>query len=465
MRIIKPDKHTKLLRLLTGMDPRMAAKLAAAIERNRLTMEVDLPNQSILDCLRPVLREVRIPRFATPLRIFCSPFEDLLVSTVPESKQRGRISRESILPVWNWLAEELIPDRHRELCEQIKCQILDGNDTAARDTAITLQSEAADAIIGLVDGLDPLDKPYGALARKLGGEVHLTDAREMATILRAAGPFLTLGERLPPRPINDLSENFVNDLKNIYDEFSGTVPDGAEYAVAMMLGRLAHPWQILRLARAFSWKSDDSLVSRTELAVVGELLLDDVDDIVQAAKQEIDGDQLIRQLQEFVALFDGITGEIGIRKDGDWGRRLLHARTALAAVIEHRLRTANKAFDLAMPKQRDSRGKPDPGKPLLDADPSDDAVAAAYAMADFMRRVRPLAKQAAVTKPLTEAFVTLENGIEIYSDRLTDALRRGPESETNRILAFLEIAATILERATDNEAASLIRRRSAAAVA
>jgi len=465
MRAIKPDKQAKLQRLLMTMDQRTATKLAAAIERNRLTMDVDLPNQSILDCLRPILREARVPRFSTPLRIFCGPFEDLLVSTVPESKQRGRISRASILPVWNWLAEELIPERHQELSEQIKRQIIAGNDTEARNTAIALQSEAAEAIIALVDGLDPLEKPYGALARKLGGEVHLTDAREMATILRAAGQFLTLGDRLPPRPIDDLTENFVNDLKNIYDEFSGAVPDGAEYAVAMMLGRLAHPWQILRLARAFSWKSDDSLVSRTELAVVGDLLLDDVEEIVQSAKQEIDSDQLIRQLQEFVALFDGITGEIGIRKDGDWGRRLLHARAALAAVVERRLQAASKAFDLAMPKHRDSRGKPDPGKPALDSHPNDDAVAAAYAMADFMRRVRPLAKQAAVTNPLTEAFATLENGIDIYSDRLTDALRRASEGETERILALLEIAATILERATDNEAASLIRRRSAAAVA
>ncbi len=85
-------------------------------------------------------------------------------------------------------------------------------------------------------------------------------------------------------------------------------------------------------------------------------------------------------------------------------------------------------------------------------------------MADFMRNLRPLGKQVAVTKPLTEAFAALETGIEIYSDRLTDALRQGSEAEINRGLAYLEITATILERASDAEAASLIRRRAAAAV-
>src|SRR5579872_6204302 len=48
-------------------------------------------------------------RTPTPLRFFCLPFEDLLIAAPRQRKQRGRIARDSIAPIWTWLREILLP--------------------------------------------------------------------------------------------------------------------------------------------------------------------------------------------------------------------------------------------------------------------------------------------------------------------------------------------------------------------
>ena len=69
---------------------------------------------TILDGLRPALRDAQAARTPTPLRLFCRPFEDLLTSAPRKTKQKASIARASVLPVWLWLGRDLIPARNRK---------------------------------------------------------------------------------------------------------------------------------------------------------------------------------------------------------------------------------------------------------------------------------------------------------------------------------------------------------------
>ncbi|MBS0277999.1 MAG: hypothetical protein JSR81_10280, partial [Proteobacteria bacterium] len=104
------SKAQQLQGLLGGLPPLMAARLAKAIEIDRLNDGRMLPHELILDGLRPVLRRGQSDRAPTPLRLFCRPFEDLLTVMPRKQKQKGRIERGAIMPVWNWVSQTLVPD-------------------------------------------------------------------------------------------------------------------------------------------------------------------------------------------------------------------------------------------------------------------------------------------------------------------------------------------------------------------
>src|SRR5690348_14327463 len=96
--VLSADKTGLLASFLGGLPGHVAARLAKAVEIDRL-MEGRLPHQDILTGLRPVLRRESQLRTPTPQRLFCLPFQDLLDSTPRKSKQKGVIARASVQPV------------------------------------------------------------------------------------------------------------------------------------------------------------------------------------------------------------------------------------------------------------------------------------------------------------------------------------------------------------------------------
>jgi hypothetical protein len=118
---------TELLRSFLGSLPEgIASRLARAVEVDKLNNGTVLPHELILESLRPTLRTSadHATRTQTPLRVFCRPFEDLLTNEPRTQKQKGRILRSSITPVWNWLAQELIPDQVNSYAIAVKTAIL-----------------------------------------------------------------------------------------------------------------------------------------------------------------------------------------------------------------------------------------------------------------------------------------------------------------------------------------------------
>src|SRR5947207_15954158 len=123
--MLSADKQQLLSGFLGKLPEPVAARLAKAVEVDRLTGGKGLPHEEILGALRPQLRHAgQTERMPTPQRFFCQPFEDFLIGRERHLKQKGRIVRSSIEPVWTWLANELMPARHRALTEAVRDAIL-----------------------------------------------------------------------------------------------------------------------------------------------------------------------------------------------------------------------------------------------------------------------------------------------------------------------------------------------------
>src|SRR4051812_40508136 len=104
------EKMESLRAFLGSLPAGLAGHLARAVEADRMNNGTLLPHDLILESLRPTLRAGhQAERAQTPMRVFCRPFEDLLVNE-RRQKQKGRIARSSITPVWNWLAQDIIPE-------------------------------------------------------------------------------------------------------------------------------------------------------------------------------------------------------------------------------------------------------------------------------------------------------------------------------------------------------------------
>lgn len=328
-----------LLRAFLGSLPRGAAgNVARAVEMDRLNDGNVLPHEMILESLRPSLREDDTPeRAPTPLRLFCRPFEDLLVSGGSPKKQKGRIARSSITPVWNWLSQDLIPASATAYSLAVKTAAMVGDEAQQLpQKALEFWTTASAALRNRL-----VAETGRRTARQvLGSDTAVEDAREMALLLAAAPEVCELQDALP-RSMPSLTEEAVQAFRAAHNKLAARMPDAAPYLAIVVMNRLEQPWEALRLvsgeAPAVHAALGQEPVSIPDLGLAGELLLAAIDAhraaIVFANPERFDGDALVKHLEGYRTVLNGVTRELELRRDGARVQQLTNGRALVDEAI------------------------------------------------------------------------------------------------------------------------------------
>jgi hypothetical protein len=342
------EDKTGLLKTFLGSLPgSVAAKLASAVEADRLLDGHALPHDAILEGLRPVLRGANGGRTPTPLRLFCRPLEDLLTSSPRKAKQKASIARSSLLPVWLWLGRDLLPMQTENYIAETKALIVARKYAEATRRAELFWNEAGAALQRGVN--DPSAKAA------LGDPMTLADAQEMALLLPAGNDMLRIQEVLL-RPAPALHEDLLWQLRAVYDDLVVRLPDVAPYVAVMAMNRLAHPWEALRLPMHICRQSNDTLLSKTDMGLVGEIIfarMEALRDAILTTRHPLfDAEILMDQMAQFTEMSSAIVKEIELKRGGEWGQRLLHDRAQTGTVMDGFMDRAMKEISAALPLQK-----------------------------------------------------------------------------------------------------------------
>ncbi len=461
--MVSGDKTQALQAFLGTLPEAMAARLAKAVEVDRLAGGVVLPHELILGALRPALRRIGgIERTPAPLRMFCEPFQDLLTDAPRRDKQKGRIARASIRPVWDWL-HMLAPEAARAFADGVKQAVLGHHLEEAEARAAEFWPVASAAILSALAGEHAAD----AARRALGGDATLEDAREMALLLSAAPDIQEL-QKILPRATPQLSEDVLWALRRIYDRLVETAPDAAPYVAVIAMNRLARPWEALKLPLLISRRSQDTLISSTDMGLVGEMIFGEIEEhasAIRAAKHpDFDANALVHHVARFAELSTGIVKEVEIRRDGRWGQRLMKDRSAVADVMEALVRRAPKEILAALPTQRAGGFAGGPRAPDLTraADAAKTALALNYAK--LIAGCRPFAAAASFGAAVKDSIDEVSAALKRYTEDLIRELR-ACEGE-KRANAEMYFAATVdlTSILYSPEEAEFLRRRGKAAM-
>ncbi len=355
---IDPRRMQRLDGFLGSVTPTLALQLARAVEIDRLRGG-PLPHEAILTALRPRLREAtrRLDRTLTPRRLVCSVFEDLIVDSRLR-KSRGRIARASVTPVWDWLTKTLVPVAAEAALDAIREKLLKGGPDFADAEVDVFQRVAAEAILNAIPVYDVTDVRAMSAVRVLGLDVA-ADAYDMARMMEMASEVRLL-QRMLPRPMHTISEEDIIRIRAVFERVVVKHPDGASYIPFFVLGRLDKPWEAMRLAGALSRKMDDVVISRTDVGALGETLLSDLEDCVELLSRvrpnELNAEFALKQVINFANISSGIVRELGIKRDGIWGKRLMQVRGGMSDQMERLLARAPKEIAATLPTARRSGG-------------------------------------------------------------------------------------------------------------
>jgi hypothetical protein len=456
--MLADEKKTQLTHFLGQVPEDVAARLAKAIEVDRLIGNTGLPHDEILDALRPkLIKAAAVTRTPTPQRFFCQPFEDLLVASQPGKKQRGRISRDAVQPVWNWLAAEAFPEKHAALTTGIRFAILSGRYDEVMGKSTELWTRSASVLKDATSS----DSAKRQMAKKLGTAALADEAAEMGLLL-GAGPAMAKLQDILPKPLPSLTDTYMLALRDIYDRVFAADTAAAAYIPLIAMRRLAKPYEALRLSHVVSRRSAETMIDPADLGPAGDILFDDLEHLarriggVRAA--DFDINMLLEDLAGFVELSSGIVKEMGIQREGAWTGRLSGSRAAVASAMESLLARAPEEILAALPEHK--------GGKLELADlvqaPNGERVVRAMRYACLIAHAKPFAVAGAFGEKLQDALAAVAGELKPLSEALLESVRFAQEK---KIFAdqYFEIAADLCAQIIGADDADTLRARARAA--
>ena len=449
-----PDDKTGMLKAFLGGLPGAAAgRLAMAVETDRLMDGRGLPHEAILEGLRPTLRREHHDRRPTPLRLFCRPFQDLLTCQQRKAKQKAAIARGSLVPVWNWVSLTLVPDAALAYIHDTKVHVLKQRLDEAIARAAQFWPIAAEAISRALS----TEAGRQAAQKCLGDGFAVEDAAEMALLLRA-GEVIEQLSALLPAPVASFNEQLVWDVREIYNRLVQTHADAAPYIAVITMNRLSRPWEALRLPLLVTRHSDETLISKTDMGLIGEILfarMEALKDSIQMTRHPLfNAEKLMEEVKAFADLSSHIVKEIELKRQGEWGKRLLAERVEIGKVMEGFMDRAPREVGHALPMHKATGA--DFSKPVA---PDKREMALRYArLVAGSRNFAAAASFAAKQRATSDELASM---LKRYNEDLVKALKI--ESQKEIAGAQFQLCTEMTALLFSEEEAELLRRRGRAA--
>jgi hypothetical protein len=371
-----------------------------------------------------------------------------------KSKQKGSIARGTLVPAWNWLSQILLPAQTAAFSAECKALVLNHKPDAALIRAAQFWPLAAEAM----QKATATEAGRQAAQMVLGDAFAVEDVSDMVMLL-SAGEAMEELVGLLPRPVVSFTEQLVWQVREIYDRLAKDQPDVAPYVAVIVMNRLNKPWEALRLPMLITRHTDETLISKTDMGLVGEILFSRMDALknsIQATRHPLlNADTLVEEVRTFADLSSHIVKEIELKREGEWGKRLLAERVMIGKVMEGFMERAPKEFSAALPM---SKGK----GADLSKHPGTEKQEMALRYARLVAGCRAFAAAASFAAKQKTADDELGTLLRRYNDDVLKALKA--DSQQAVANAQFQFCADLTAVLFSEEEAELLRRRGRAAL-
>ena len=472
-------KLEELKGLLDTLPTADAVALARKVETQRALGRSELPAEEILAALRPQLRRARPARIPTLCRLACNGFEDFLIDALDETRLPGLVPRASIAP-W-WQALERFAPQEIKTYEAELARLVPVNDRAGLDRLGEVLRRSArgwtEAVLAQVESRKLADR---ATRKALVDPGVQADFAEISRILAIAEPLRHALEAVTAvaaragqkdgRRIAELTADAVTEAKQQYLHFSETHGLESRYVALGLMNRLARPWEILRLGRSLSWKPMDALMRDTELGIIGQRLIRDLEaqarEVALLAPQRrrgagggVDYARLEHAMLLYIESAEGMLSEFGFRRDSPWGEQILETRAALGRALgPDQLAEVAEAALAVLPLRRgvSARGLAS-DDPDLGASPAAGTIEQALRAARFLMLLAQKGERHGLSSPARATVEGIGNEISNRSDRLFEELSVRPDHAVAaaQIATIVRVSEILFE---DDRAQTLSRR-------
>jgi hypothetical protein len=332
------NEANQLWEFLQRLTPLSRSCLLSELERLELC-GIDLPGSAdIQSKLRAEFRkdgstQARAPN---PSRCFFAPLELVLIDGAPEHANMGRISRNTLAPIWEWICRDLLPTMARDYIKAIDDQVAANNPKDVRKTATAFQIKVIKVLENTLASPDGTELARAKLRQYTASRFAFDDVTKMLQVLRAHNALAKFNEKLPEK-ILKFDDGQVTQITARLDAFRKTNPEALPFALALVALRLKTPWQLIRLATKAAPTKTAADIAATPYAITVPMVLDRLDDKRLALRVALKRNRVLVARDLFADLSDteyALKVRIDEIEPSEWGIRLQQLMDAIAALVD-----------------------------------------------------------------------------------------------------------------------------------
>jgi hypothetical protein len=400
---------------LGQLPPKAQALLMREFERAIERGEDVAVANFVLEQLRMIVRapsEDITPRTDDPMRLVFRPLEPFLVENIPHIRP-GQIRRSSLAPVWMWFGREGNP----EAAQTFEAALARATVTAEINAAVrAVQAAVSDAIANVTGALSAGDRQR-TLGR-LGAPSVVEDIGPIGAVLAVGEALDKLSNKLTGH-IRTFAESHVASAMAALNQPALQTPQVLPFAIAMVMQRLAAPWQIVRLGIAVAASDDEIRVAGTPFGVTVTMAIHDLSRVASELRNDIKRGHFQDTSSHLKTLHDGVRGlrtELDIRTDSAWGKQLAAIRSEISNSLQSEID--------GVPGRVRRLLRQGPDKDVTSANRIDpDEVEEAAALIDFVAVCRNYASELAINEVSLRAQTELQHYVEKATETLVESLR------------------------------------------
>ncbi len=375
-------------------------------------------------------------------------FSVVLPLSVETARRCDQIERSLLQDVWEFYLRELDPAQ--------AAAWLSGQETVSQ-VRQSIVSEFA-KLSTTKEGQDVLDARFG-VDRSHQLEVLLS-------LLHRAEELADFFEGWPPE-IKNLDDAYLVPLRDFNEHLVTKSPEITPHLLFLVATYLGKSFQVFRAVEKLTGHSNDRVMVKTELKVVGDALLEQNDVWLDAFEwqkgQLCNPEQMSEKLNSFGIITQGWLSEFDIDPSGPWGKCLATQRARCGKIWDEHMRRIEKMADQTMPRKRGSvtgrQTMPNLSK-LID---EHNVVLAENAM-ELLLDAQPFASQGGFQSSKDKVVQMLKRRLEEQSDDLLTLLGQKGENY-EQVSAHFSVLVRMTKAYLGNEDAEVLSRRSVAAMA
>ncbi|MFL6837098.1 MAG: hypothetical protein ACJ8FZ_07305 [Bradyrhizobium sp.] len=328
------DQLSEFLQKLT---PLSRSCLLSELERLELC-GIDMPGSSDIQAkLRAEFRKdgSSQARATSPSRYFFAPLELFLIDAAPDHPNSGRISRNTLTPIWEWICRDLLPTMARDYIKAINDQVTAKNPKEVLKIASIFQVKVVKVLENTLASPEGTESARAKLAQYTASRTAFNDVTKMLHVLRAGDALSKFNAKLPEK-ISKFDDGKVVKIIALLDAFRKSHPQALPFALTLVASRVTPFWQTVRLATKPAASKSAADVAATPYAIVVAMALDRLDDRRLALRIALRHNRVLISRDLLTEIYD-TEYALKVRIDGfensEWGVRLQQLMDAIAALV------------------------------------------------------------------------------------------------------------------------------------